>query len=199
MSKGPCAGLLFELCPFCLCRVSTHEGGVGRCQQRQFPKPGDWTQYAATQPHLQVRAATRGAPNSAAPPQARGHSQTDRSSEQKEAYRKASKVWHQREQRRLDDQAQQRLIERVRRLKQPLKPSSESGEFSDYEKLQHEFAALSLHSKARAASPPQQPHASIHTRCGGASGCFPSAQLIRSGPARRRSRPSCWSRATSIS
>ena len=126
-----------------------HEHGEDGCSSRQKPSLADWTRHAATQPELCVRRATRtAADSSAAEVQPRGRKQTDRSTEAQAAYRAAYKRWYDREAKRLGAEASAALAERVALLLQPLAPSSESGEFSDYEKLQLEFSTL-LPSKAR--------------------------------------------------
>ena len=56
--------------------------------------------------------------------------------------------WYTSEATRLSAEVSAALAERAALLLQPLAPSSESGEFSDYEKLQLEFATL-LPLKAR--------------------------------------------------
>ena len=118
---------------------------------RETPAVASWTAYAATQPHLSVRAVTRNSSAGSSQAAARvrgGYQQTRRTPEQQAAYRKAYHCWYSSEVRRLDSEASSRLSEYVALLLLPLAPSSASGEFSDYEQLMLEFSTQ-LPSKAR--------------------------------------------------
>ena len=137
-----------NLCRWCLLAVA-HERGEDGCSSRQVPSPADWTRYAARQLELCVRRATRtSADSSAAEAQPRGRRQTDRSTEEQAAYHAAYMRWYTSEATRLSAEVSAALAERAALLLQPLAPSSESGEFSGYEKLQLEFSTM-LHVKAR--------------------------------------------------
>ena len=57
---GVCDGLGTNLCRWCFADLSMlHEGGEESCRMRETPAVAGWTAYAATQPHLSVRAVTR--------------------------------------------------------------------------------------------------------------------------------------------
>ena len=131
--RGPCAGLGCNLCRWCFGPLAvSHEHGEDGCSSRQKPSLADWTRYAATQPELCVRRATRtAADSSAAEAPLRGRKQTDRSTEEQAAYRAAYMRWYASEAKRLGAEASAVLAERVALLLQLLAPSSESGEFSD--------------------------------------------------------------------
>lgn len=147
---GTCAGLSCELCRWCLTPLATaHEHGEDGCSARQKPSLADWTRHAAKQPELCARRTTRTAADSSSAIEVkpRGRRQTDRSAEEQAQYRAAYNTWHTREARRLSAEASAALAEHVALLLQPLAPSSESGEFSDYEKLLLEFSTM-LPSKA---------------------------------------------------
>ena len=113
--RGPCAGLGCNLCRWCFGPLAvSHEHGEDGCSSRQKPSLADWTRYAATQPELCVRRATRtAADSSAAEAPLRGRKQTDRSTEEQAAYRAAYKRWHASEAKRLDAEASAVLAERV--------------------------------------------------------------------------------------